>query len=508
MIVAKLWNVKRLEEELVAIEKLNLLEHIMRRYRILCTPTEQIVVQFIYMRTIKWNKAEEVITLDQFLNGVALTNVQGDKLETGINVPKRTVQRAVASLIKKGIVRKKRYIGYMYSYGLAIVDELPMLMPHLFSKEGMKAYVDAFRQQGKITVDGNVIYFSEFVKRAELLKKDGLKESKQKESKSMKVRFPKSIKNQEDSISNAPKVARQQAASGALNTINLKNKPINCQPTAVTSSQIEKPSIQEIKENLEGINNKVLETIAKKREDKKQDILRKAKNSFYKASELLSFWDKTLKDNNPSMSFSAGSQKDGAMLKTLASKLSLSKDTNILEFMEWVIVNWSNIKGTNNHWQSNFPAQPTPAIVLGFRQPIVNLFDNYRNNLSSKKVTTSDDRLVRHYIKQGLSEQEALKKVEENLANNAASQALAAKEEKLKEKERALAEKEKELIVRKSNILAQSNLSLSELRKRTQSNKDDTVLDAPKVSYEDAEKIIDELELPDFGSYDDAFKKE
>lgn len=101
--------------------------HISRYWKAYLTAAEYSVLDMIFDRTIGWGKLWERISLNQFEGGVwTKTTVYSD----GTNLSKRTIQRAITSLLKNRLVLAQTTKGSAAKYAINLAWKPPLNNKH------------------------------------------------------------------------------------------------------------------------------------------------------------------------------------------------------------------------------------------------------------------------------------------------------------------------------------------------------------------------------------------
>lgn len=88
------------------------------------SPTEWVVLDFIYDRTLGWDKEWEKITVRQFLRG-SRPNDQGYRAFCGVGIKSETtLRKALTSLEVNGLIQVREHDGGARSFALTRLDRL------------------------------------------------------------------------------------------------------------------------------------------------------------------------------------------------------------------------------------------------------------------------------------------------------------------------------------------------------------------------------------------------
>lgn len=98
--------------ELSPVDKLDLRQQITRNWIGLVSPSEYMVIDYIFDRTVMWGRISQRITLREFKNG--------NKLNRGLSLSERTISSSIKSLLVKGLITSVGSKRVGNSYALAI----------------------------------------------------------------------------------------------------------------------------------------------------------------------------------------------------------------------------------------------------------------------------------------------------------------------------------------------------------------------------------------------------
>jgi len=371
-------------------EKINLLKILLRDIGNKMTPIELSLIVKIFDRTILWGKAEEIITINQFIEGFTIDdlNVCG-----GLEASRPTIIKALKNLEHNNHIICKKQKNNAVSYQINYANKLKENNVYEKNKP-----IDILKKSKTSITEDNTL-----VKNFNYPSKDSLLPLVKNFNYPSKEFLPKIYIN--------------------------KNK--------VNKKKLNKTFSEE---------NKFLRNENLKPEEKIQEIKNKEKTRFISekqltAKDLEKFWAIEIKKIFPEYTQIPFTVRDLAITKKLLKNLLVVFQENslILKFMTWAIINWKLI--TEYHLtfldekKNKYPSIP---LLLRFLEIFVNQY-NDKENESKLRELDRKEKIKTELIRKGYKKDEIESVIEE----------IETKENSIKEKrklEKQISELKKEKI--------------------------------------------------------------
>lgn len=309
------------------------------------SPSEYMVLMFVFDRTVGWGKLVERVKLRHFESGI-------EGVTCGTGMPSKTVRRALSALVEKQtLVRTRGRDGDTYGINFdwkPEEDVLKLPKKDRQTREGALAQPKNREQSGQI--------------------------------------------DHSDWSNRPPRVVNLTGHKNITPQEGNFEEPNRREATPSRSPSVLGDTIERAKAR------------AAARASAKES---KARGSA-RVADLRVFWEKAWRETYEGYPCPAWSPKARGQLATLVKGLDLGQGQTVTDFLDWVVRSWATVRATRLWWMQERPAPERPDVgfLVVFKDKFLDAWGD-RTTLHQEMSLTREQRLTRRNMREGMSYEQA-----------------------------------------------------------------------------------------------------